>query len=92
MNPYAITPAQLRASAEEVRDPALALRMLDRADLMEAGERRDALRADSEREVLVSGLMSRRADAAWKKLAAETHRQLGRAPGEPVVVPFRRSA
>lgn len=76
--PYAITPAALRASAEDVRDPILAQRMLDRADEMEAGERRDALRAKYERMVKTFGIMSRAADETWKQLNAETHRQLGR--------------
>jgi len=74
---YAITPAQLRASAENVRDPALAMRMLDRADAMEANERRDALRFAYERTVMTDGIMSRPADLAWRELNKETHRQLG---------------
>lgn len=75
--PYAITAAELRASAENVRDPVLALRMLDRADELERGELRDQLRAAYERAVNRQGIMSRAADEAWRALRAETHRQLG---------------
>ena len=88
--PYAITPAQLRASAESVRDPALAMRMLDRAAEMEANERRDALRAAYKRDGMVYGPMARQTEKSWQALNAETHRQLGLAPR--IIIPFRRKA